>query len=362
MPNNLSTNQQRSLDMYVNQYNQTYSQIERLRDMLEEISYNILTILSSPRNSNRPYRNYRRRNNNNNNSRVINDLFNQRQNNYIHYDYNNPINPNLYNDNILNNNASRSNNNNSNNNNNNNNNSQRHESILSNPQNATNGYLNDFIRGFNYGFNNFFNSNVIVRPSQQQIQNASRIVRYGDIQDPLSESCPITLERFNPDDIVRQIHSCGHIFCQTAFNEWFASNVRCPVCRYDIRNYTNNSDSTTTQPTNQNSSVVSEDVSSDSEQENTNQENTNTNQENTNTNQENTNTNQENTNTNTNRNAVNSIAYNDDILNAISHRLLQSIFNPNTNNENNDRFMFDASNNVLFYETILRPSNNNNLR
>ena len=50
MPNNLSTNQQRTLDMYVNQYNQTYFQIERLRDMLEEISYNILTILSSHRN------------------------------------------------------------------------------------------------------------------------------------------------------------------------------------------------------------------------------------------------------------------------------------------------------------------------
>jgi hypothetical protein len=198
-----------------------------------------------------------------------------------------------------------------------------------NSPNANSPNINDFLRRFNFDNNSFLNSNVVVRPTRQQIQNASRIVSYRDIQSPLSEICPITLERFNPDDMVRQIHSCGHIFCQSAFIEWFDSNVRCPVCRYDIRNYTNNNLIPINTP---NNSAITSD---DSEPENV----------------------VPNLNTSPN---LNTPQFNDDIITAISSRLIQSILNPSTNNENNDRFMFDASNNVLFYETIL--TNNDNLR
>jgi hypothetical protein len=85
--------------------------------------------------------------------------------------------------------------------------------------------------------NSFLNSSVVVHPTQEQIENSTRLVRYRTIEEPLSESCPISLERFEEDDMVRQIIPCGHLFCQDAFNEWFESNVRCPVCRYDIRNF-----------------------------------------------------------------------------------------------------------------------------
>jgi hypothetical protein len=81
------------------------------------------------------------------------------------------------------------------------------------------------------------NSSVIIRPSEEQIENASRLIRYETIQNPLSDSCPISLERFENNEIVRQIIPCGHIFCEDSFDEWFESNVRCPVCRYDIREY-----------------------------------------------------------------------------------------------------------------------------
>ena len=60
----------------------------------------------------------------------------------------------------------------------------------------------------------------------------------------MSESCPISLEHFNENDIVRQLLHCGHLFHQPQFEEWFNSNTRCPVCRYDIR--TNNTPSTVT--------------------------------------------------------------------------------------------------------------------
>lgn len=80
-----------------------------------------------------------------------------------------------------------------------------------------------------------FFSPVSVYPTSQQIQNSVRILKYNEIQNPLNLSCPISLENFNEEDEVSQIIYCGHIFNTCPLNEWFRSNVRCPVCRYDIR-------------------------------------------------------------------------------------------------------------------------------
>ena len=41
----------------------------------------------------------------------------------------------------------------------------------------------------------------------------------------------------NNDDEVAQIKKCKHIFTANQLNIWFQSNVKCPTCRYDIRNY-----------------------------------------------------------------------------------------------------------------------------
>ena len=37
------------------------------------------------------------------------------------------------------------------------------------------------------------------------------------------------------------ISQCNHIFSANELLNWFNSNVRCPMCRYDIRNYVNHS-------------------------------------------------------------------------------------------------------------------------
>jgi len=84
--------------------------------------------------------------------------------------------------------------------------------------------------------NNFF-SPVQIYPTQTQIENATRIVRYSDIISPNNNSCPISLEPFRDDDYVSVIRFCSHIFNTEQLNIWFQSNCRCPVCRYDIRNY-----------------------------------------------------------------------------------------------------------------------------
>jgi hypothetical protein len=44
--------------------------------------------------------------------------------------------------------------------------------------------------------------------------------------------------------ISTQIKQCGHTFNQEAITNWFQSNVRCPVCRYDIREWSDVSGNT----------------------------------------------------------------------------------------------------------------------
>ena len=82
---------------------------------------------------------------------------------------------------------------------------------------------------------------IEIFPTQTQIEAATRNVRYCDILNPINRSCPISLEHFSDNDSVTVIRHCGHIFNQYQLNTWFRSNCRCPVCRYDIRNYNSNS-------------------------------------------------------------------------------------------------------------------------
>jgi len=84
-------------------------------------------------------------------------------------------------------------------------------------------------------FNNF--RDVVVYPSQEQITNATRNIEFLDGSSNMNTSCPITLDEFQNGDVVRQIIPCGHMFQESALRNWFTRNVRCPVCRYDIRDY-----------------------------------------------------------------------------------------------------------------------------
>lgn len=80
--------------------------------------------------------------------------------------------------------------------------------------------------------------NVVVRPSQEQIRNATRSIIYSSNNTRITNNtCPITLEPFEEQQMLTQITYCGHVFSQDGINRWFEGNVRCPICRYDIRNY-----------------------------------------------------------------------------------------------------------------------------
>jgi hypothetical protein len=81
---------------------------------------------------------------------------------------------------------------------------------------------------------------VVIRPSVEQISNATEEISYSTNHSRYTftnTTCPITLEEFQEGEILRRINHCGHVFRESAIQNWFRQNVRCPVCRYDIRDY-----------------------------------------------------------------------------------------------------------------------------
>jgi hypothetical protein len=265
------------INMYISQYNQTNLHIERLFDTLDDIRNNINNLIGNNMTSTNRHFNRSNRNNNRHNffnSTNMNSNSNGRRP-YIYYDLSNPIDRSTYISDETN----------------NNNNSQD---------------ITDFLT-------TFLNSSVPVRPSQEQINNASRLVRYSDIQNPNSTSCVISLEPFASNDNVIQLNHCKHIFFPDQFNQWFSNHVRCPVCRHDIRTYTNTNTNTTINTTQETTiTPVSIDLSNNE--------------------------------------------LSDDLLSTISNRLFTSLLNPSSSNPS-DRFVYDPSNNVLLFETILRANN-----
>jgi len=89
---------------------------------------------------------------------------------------------------------------------------------------------------------NAFHENVIVRPTNEQIDNATIHYNYSSNNNETNTNtnCPITLEEFQEGEPVCKIRHCGHTFRRDAIHNWFQGNVRCPVCRYDIRDYSPN--------------------------------------------------------------------------------------------------------------------------
>ena len=91
----------------------------------------------------------------------------------------------------------------------------------------------------NDDFTNFMTP-VVIRPSLEQINTATVTSSFDLIENPLNTCCPISTVEFRNEDIVTKILYCGHIFLKIELENWFRSNVRCPLCRYDIRNYRSN--------------------------------------------------------------------------------------------------------------------------
>lgn len=100
-------------------------------------------------------------------------------------------------------------------------------SLPTNNRNIFDTLTNELIRTFS--------EPVTVAPSAEQIRAATITLAYSEIEEPMNQQCPISLEVFQPTTIVTQIRHCRHAFMPSSFQIWFGSNVRCPICRHDIR-------------------------------------------------------------------------------------------------------------------------------
>ena len=78
---------------------------------------------------------------------------------------------------------------------------------------------------------------VPVLPSHSEIINATEAIHFRNLESGHNQTCPITQQPFHENDRIIQIIPCGHCFNQRALLRWFEQSVRCPVCRYDIREY-----------------------------------------------------------------------------------------------------------------------------
>jgi hypothetical protein len=174
--------------------------------------------------------------------------------------------------------------------------------------------------------NSFFQP-INVVPTQTQIENATSNVIYRDIINPINASCPISLETFTETSHVTMIKHCKHIFNTQNLMSWFNSNCKCPVCRYDIREYTDNEN---------NNSV------SDEENNNSNNSNVNTNVDN----DENNNSNNSNVNTNVDNDENNDIQNNFRLLRNQTANIFENLLYET---------MYDLSNNNINYSDDISP-------
>lgn len=189
----------------------------------------------------------------------------------------------------------------------------------------------DFINSFMNMMD--FQSNVPIIPTREQIISATREIQFDEIENPINATCPISLETFQETDIVTQILYCGHNFNTRQLNTWFQSNVRCPMCRYDIRDYDVPLERAPETPTTEPLDTSNNHVNNNSERRTRFSQRPPF------------------------ESSINNIATN---LSTIAMDTINDLFERNNNNfeENGEsRFLFDPSNNILLFETIVNNGN-----
>ena len=72
---------------------------------------------------------------------------------------------------------------------------------------------------------------VVVRPTAAQIATATTVETVVGEE----EMCAICQDSIVSGTEARSINACDHTFHTGCIDTWFTTNVRCPVCRHDIR-------------------------------------------------------------------------------------------------------------------------------
>jgi len=83
----------------------------------------------------------------------------------------------------------------------------------------------------------FFGSPTRVRPSVRQIRDGTRLLTFQDVSGSTQTMCPIDRVPFEASDNILSIRHCGHLFREMNLRIHFRNSPRCPLCRYDVRDY-----------------------------------------------------------------------------------------------------------------------------
>jgi hypothetical protein len=78
---------------------------------------------------------------------------------------------------------------------------------------------------------------VVVAPTETQISGACDVMLARDANLSEQYVCPIDLSPIEANESVMKIKHCGHVFRESNLRELFTRDVKCPMCRYDIRDY-----------------------------------------------------------------------------------------------------------------------------
>jgi len=72
--------------------------------------------------------------------------------------------------------------------------------------------------------------NVIVRPTHDTINNTTEV-----LTATVRGDCSICQDAYEVGASIRKILFCQHAFHTACIDTWFTRDVRCPMCRHDIR-------------------------------------------------------------------------------------------------------------------------------
>lgn len=86
---------------------------------------------------------------------------------------------------------------------------------------------------FNNGQREVNMEDVQVFPSLRTLRESSTINIFRELETN-QETCSICRDNFSELSVVRKL-SCGHIFHIECIDTWFETNIRCPLCRVDLR-------------------------------------------------------------------------------------------------------------------------------
>lgn len=81
---------------------------------------------------------------------------------------------------------------------------------------------------------------VVVRPTAEQIEANTTV---GNLVTDTEQTCAICQDVLQPEQEGRKLNACAHWFHKSCIDTWLDGNVHCPVCRHDIREPINQTDS-----------------------------------------------------------------------------------------------------------------------